>query len=161
MGASKVVTNVASRPKPPNAGKGRPKGVPNKSTAKVKEALALAFEGIGGVKTLKSWAMDNPTEFFKLWAKMLPQEISGPDGEPIKVTGKIVWGTEDRILPWPRAAARYPMPARSPPPLEGTGAPEWPGHGPAVIYCRQPTTTQLTPCPVPCAPTCSRRPSRC
>ena len=89
--ASKVGTNR----KPPNAGKGRPKGIPNKTTAKVKEALALAFEGIGGVPTLKAWARENPTEFFKLWAKMLPQEISGPDGEPIKVTGKIVWGTEE------------------------------------------------------------------
>lgn len=95
MGASKLVTNVAPKRKPPNAGKGRPKGVPNKSTAKVKEALALAFEGVGGVVALKGWAQDNPTEFYKLWAKLLPTEVSGPDGEPIPVEhrGKLVWGS--------------------------------------------------------------------
>jgi hypothetical protein len=57
--------------------KGRKEGVPNKTTAAVKEALTLAFEGIGGVEELKAWAKDNRTEFFKLWAKLLPAEVTG------------------------------------------------------------------------------------
>ncbi len=54
-------------------GGGRPKGVPNKSTMAAKEALQMAFEGIGGVKALTTWAMDekNQGEFFKLYAKLL------------------------------------------------------------------------------------------
>lgn len=60
-----------------NAGKGRPKGSENKTTAATKEALSLAFEGIGGVPRLTAWAEDNTTEFFKLWSKLLPMEVAG------------------------------------------------------------------------------------
>jgi len=77
------VLSSTGRPKPPNAGKGRKRGVPNKSTASVKEALALAHEGIGGVKALTKWASENQTEFYKLWSKMLPQEVTGKDGAPL------------------------------------------------------------------------------
>ena len=59
--------------KPPNAGKGRKKGVPNRKTAAVKEALELAFQGIGGVKELVEWAKLNRGDFYtKLWVKLLP-----------------------------------------------------------------------------------------
>lgn len=70
---------TATGPKrlPPNAGKGRKKGTPNKTTAAVKEALSFAFDGLGGAKALQEWATDNKTEFFKLWAKMLPAEVQG------------------------------------------------------------------------------------
>lgn len=69
--------------KVPNAGKGRPKGTPNKTTAAVKEALTLAFKGLGGVPALVKWAKtaENRGEFYKLWAKMLPQEVTGADGQ--------------------------------------------------------------------------------
>ena len=56
-------------------GPGRKKGVPNKATASVKEALTLAMQGIGGVPALEAWAAENPTEFYKLWAKMLPTDV--------------------------------------------------------------------------------------
>ena len=58
-----------------NRGKGRVKGVPNKSTKAVKEALQEAFEGIGGVDALVEWAKTEQTEFYKLWAKLLPTEV--------------------------------------------------------------------------------------
>lgn len=58
-----------------NRGKGRVKGVPNKSTKAVKEALQEAFEGIGGVNALVEWAKTEQTEFYKLWAKLLPTEV--------------------------------------------------------------------------------------
>lgn len=81
--ASKIQGDTA--PKPPNAGKGRPKGAKNKSTKAVKEALSLAFHGIGGVPALKKWAKDNQGEFYKLWAKMLPQEVTGEGGGALTV----------------------------------------------------------------------------
>lgn len=72
----------------PNAGKGRPKGTQNKTTAAVKEALTLAFNGIGGVPALVKWAKaaENRGEFYKLWAKMLPQELTGADGAALTIT---------------------------------------------------------------------------
>ena len=54
---------------------GRQKGTPNKTTAKVKEAMELAFEGIGGVPALIKWAEDNQTEFYKLFVKLLPVQV--------------------------------------------------------------------------------------
>lgn len=66
---------------------GRAPGTPNKATASVKEALSLAFDGVGGVPALKAWAMDHPGDFYKLWAKMLPTDVtlSDPNGAPLKV----------------------------------------------------------------------------
>lgn len=55
---------------------GRKKGVPNKTTVAVKDALNTAFTGVGGADGLVTWAQANPTEFYKLWVKMLPTEIN-------------------------------------------------------------------------------------
>ena len=62
-----------SRKKTP--GSGRKKGVPNKTTANVKQALTEAFEKLGGVSALSTWAASEPGEFYKLWAKLLPQDV--------------------------------------------------------------------------------------
>lgn len=55
---------------------GRKKGSVNKSTAAVKDALTKAFEELGGVDSLVSWGRSNETEFYKLWVKMMPQEVN-------------------------------------------------------------------------------------
>lgn len=62
---------------------GRKKGTPNKLTATVKTAMQQAFLGIGGVASFTAWARENQTEFYKLYAKLLPHEVSGPDGGEI------------------------------------------------------------------------------
>ena len=54
---------------------GARKGIPNKSTAAVKEALTAAFEGIGGIPKLIEFGKSEPEAFYKLWVKMLPQEV--------------------------------------------------------------------------------------
>lgn len=71
-------------------GPGRPKGSQNKTTATVKAALQNVYDKKGGDKALLAWAKDNETEFYKLWGRMLPQEVSGPDGEAIKTVHEIV-----------------------------------------------------------------------
>lgn len=76
--------------KPPNAGKGRPKGSVNKKTAQVKEALQAVYTKKGGDTALLAWAKENETEFYKLWGRMLPQEVSGPEGGPVSVISEIV-----------------------------------------------------------------------
>lgn len=67
-------------------GPGRKKGVPNKRTQAVKEALELAFEGIGGVPALQTWATTNETEFYKLWVRMLPTDVKAEVVGAIGVT---------------------------------------------------------------------------
>jgi hypothetical protein len=87
---STVVAAAAPKPKPPNAGKGRKKGVPNKTTAAVKDALNAVYADLqhdagGDHAHFRAWALANPTEFYKLWVKMLPTEISGPGGGPVQI----------------------------------------------------------------------------
>ncbi len=57
-------------------GGGRKPGSVNKVTASIKAALSEAFDNLGGVQALTHWGAENPTEFYKLWAKMLPNEIN-------------------------------------------------------------------------------------
>lgn len=68
---------------------GRKKGTPNKTTLSVKKALTEAFEGSGGTASLIEWAKENRTEFYKIWAKLLPQEIkadiSGEVGPQVQI----------------------------------------------------------------------------
>lgn len=78
---------------------GRQKGTPNKATAEVKTALQEAFEHKGGVPALVAWADENPTEFYKLWAKMLPHEVkgelSGPGGGEIPLGVQVTFVRPD------------------------------------------------------------------
>lgn len=67
-------------------GAGRKKGVPNKQTTAVKQCIINAFENIGGVQNLSRWASENETEFYKLWGRMIPHEVTGEDGGDIKIT---------------------------------------------------------------------------
>lgn len=66
-------------------GPGRPKGVPNKLTQSAREALQLAFEGLGGVERLIEWARadDNLGDFYKLYARLIPVEVTGKDGKDL------------------------------------------------------------------------------
>jgi hypothetical protein len=59
---------------------GRKKGTPNRFTSSVKAVLLAAFDDLGGVTALAEWAREHPTEFYRLWAKMLPRErIASPN----------------------------------------------------------------------------------
>jgi hypothetical protein len=81
-----------SRPKPPNAGKGRPKGVPNKLTKSAREAYQLAFEGLGGLQALIAWGRENQTQFYAIHARLIPVEHVGEGGTgPIATIVKHVY----------------------------------------------------------------------
>lgn len=62
----------------------KPKGAVNATTKSAKEAFALAFEGIGGVPKLIEWAKDNQQEFFKLYARLIPVDVTS-GGETLTV----------------------------------------------------------------------------
>lgn len=73
-----------------NRGKGRPKGAQNKSTRQVKEALQAVYAKKGGDTSLLKWAKENETEFYKLWGRMLPQEVAGDPENPVHVVSEII-----------------------------------------------------------------------
>lgn len=72
--ASKVVKSAV---KPPNAGKGRKKGVPNKTTQAIKDAITEAFERAGGVDYLVGLAKADPRTFCGLVGKVIPLQVEG------------------------------------------------------------------------------------
>ena len=71
--------------KPPAAGKGRVKGVPNKVSATAKENVIAVFTRLGGTAAMAKWAAENQTDFYRLYAKLIPSQITGPEGGPIQV----------------------------------------------------------------------------
>lgn len=85
MSDSKVVRSA-----PPNAGKGRKKGVPNKTTALLKDAILQAAGLAGGkdglVGYLTTQANANPQAFLPLLGKVLPLQIVGDRDNPLSVT---------------------------------------------------------------------------
>ena len=66
-------------------GSGRKPGVPNKMSATVKQNVIEVFEQLGGVDHMKQWAIDNPNNFYNIYAKILPTqtEIGGIDGSDL------------------------------------------------------------------------------
>ena len=73
---SKKQASTAKR-LPPNAGKGRKKGVPNKITASVKEMILAALDAVGGQRYLEDQAKQNPQAFMSLLGRIIPSEING------------------------------------------------------------------------------------
>jgi hypothetical protein len=76
-------------------GKGRPKGSPNRVHASMKQAIAEAFEQLGGTQRMVQWAQEDPkhlTEFYKLAARLIPVEtqVTGSNGGPIQTVLEIV-----------------------------------------------------------------------
>lgn len=65
-------------------GAGRPAGVPNKLSTAVKDNVIEVFETIGGVQNMAVWATENQTQFYNLYAKLLPLQVSGENGGPIQ-----------------------------------------------------------------------------
>lgn len=58
---------------------------PNKMTKSAKEAFAAAFDELGGAKALGEWATENPTEFYKLYARLIPTEVAGDPTSPLSI----------------------------------------------------------------------------
>jgi hypothetical protein len=69
--------------RPPNAGKGRPKGVPNKLTTELKDMILTALANAGGVEYLKEQADKNPHAFLTLVGKVLPLQVTGENGKDL------------------------------------------------------------------------------
>jgi hypothetical protein len=75
---------------------GRPKGVPNKTTTLLKDAIIQAAEQAGGeggiVAYLQQQAVKNPGPFLALVGKVLPMQVTGEDGGPVQTSVTIKFG---------------------------------------------------------------------
>ena len=69
-----------SQIRPPNAGKGRKAGVPNRIGAEVKTMILRALDLVGGEAYLVEQAKTNPTAFMTLLGRILPRETDGKLG---------------------------------------------------------------------------------
>ena len=76
----------------------RPKGSKNKIGGLAKENIQAVFTRLGGTAAMAEWATENKTEFYKLYGRLLPHEVSGPDGGAIPVE-KVV----REVVPAPKA----------------------------------------------------------
>ena len=52
----------------------RPKGIPNKLGAQAKENIVAVFTRLGGTAAMAAWARRNQTEFYRLYARLIPSE---------------------------------------------------------------------------------------
>jgi hypothetical protein len=59
------------------AGPGRPKGVPNRQTTKIKDMITEALSQAGGVQYLARQAEENPGPFLALVGKVMPMQLVG------------------------------------------------------------------------------------
>lgn len=84
----------APAPNRGNAGKGRPKGSSNKTTAQLKDMILKALDDKGGAKYLARQADENPAAFMTLLGKVLPMTVTGPgdNGEHTVITEIVLRG---------------------------------------------------------------------
>lgn len=70
---------------------GSRKGVPNKSTGAIKDMILTALSDAGGAEYLLRRANDPKTAaaFLGLVGKVLPLQVTGADGDAIKVVTRI------------------------------------------------------------------------
>lgn len=64
---------------------GRVKGTPNALSSGVKSNIIGVFDKIGGRDAMAAWAQENQTEFYKLYGRLLPTEVTGEGGGALQV----------------------------------------------------------------------------
>lgn len=71
---------------------GRPKGVPNKDTALIRDMIAQALTQVGGVEYLASVAISHPGPFLALVGKVMPVQVTGADGGAVQHSIRVTFG---------------------------------------------------------------------
>jgi hypothetical protein len=69
------------------------KGIPNKATATAKENIIAVFNRLEGTAGMAEWARANKTDFYRLYARLIPQQID------MDVTVKPMDVTAEPLLP--------------------------------------------------------------
>lgn len=61
---------------------GRQPGTPNKLTGTFREAVRVVYDGLGGHAAFLVWARENPGDFYRLAARLIPAESEGEADAP-------------------------------------------------------------------------------
>lgn len=79
-------------------------GTPNKITAAFKDAVRFVYDDIGGNAAFAVWAKENPTEFYKIAARLIPTEIATRDGNGVTIViattdshGRVIDGNCEQV----------------------------------------------------------------
>lgn len=60
-------------------------GAKNKVPQAAKENIQAVFVKLGGTTEMAEWAKENKTEFYKIYARLLPLQHTGEGGGPVAV----------------------------------------------------------------------------
>ncbi len=71
---------------------GRQKGTPNKITRDLRADILEAYRRAGGVEYLETIAKLNPQLYCTLLAKVLPTQVTGAEGGPVRI--EVVTGVD-------------------------------------------------------------------
>lgn len=67
-------------------------GAKNKVSGQAKENIQAVFVRLGSTAAMAEWAKENQTEFYKIYARLLPHELTGQGGGPIEVAASWLAG---------------------------------------------------------------------
>lgn len=70
---------------------GRVAGVPNKVTGIAKDNITAVFIRLGGTAAMAKWAEENQTEFYRIYSRLIPTEVTGEGGGPVKFEVLAPW----------------------------------------------------------------------
>ena len=61
---------------------GRQPGTPNRITAAFREAVQTVYNDIGGDAAFARWARENPGEFYRIAARLIPVQVASTSDPP-------------------------------------------------------------------------------
>jgi hypothetical protein len=64
---------------------GRKPGTRNKVSAETRQIVLDVFANLGATKAMTEWARANPTDFYKIWAKLIPDEPPAQRGGDLNI----------------------------------------------------------------------------
>ena len=91
---------------------GRTKGTPNKLSGQAAENVVAVFTRLGGTAAMAEWAKKNQTEFYRLYARLMPKQIDAQVEVNAKSLDEIDSATLAAVLD-ERISEGSPKPLRS------------------------------------------------
>ena len=72
------------QPGKPKTG-GRQRGTPNQVTGAFREAVLHVYKRLGGHAAFLAWARENPTEYYRIAARLIPVELRSEEDRTVRV----------------------------------------------------------------------------